>query len=124
MPDRLLPLARSLRSRSTSAERRLWQGLRREQIDGFRFRRQVIVNEFIVDFVCFEARLAIEVDDATHSTAVELARDTASSIVLGREGFTVLRFSNNEVSHNLAGVLEAIRLKLAELRPRIEEPAT
>jgi very-short-patch-repair endonuclease len=119
----LLPLARSLRRHATSAERRLWQGLRREQIEGFRFRRQVIVNEFIVDFVCYEARLAVEADGATHSTEAELARDAARSFALAREGVAVLRFSNNEVYHNLAGVLETIRIKFAELRPRIEELA-
>ena len=103
----------------TNAERRLWQGLRRKEIAGFRFRRQVPLGGFIADFASFDARLVIEVDGATHSTDDELARDAARTAVLAAQGFALLRFTNAEVFHNLDGALETIRLKLIELRPRI-----
>jgi very-short-patch-repair endonuclease len=94
MPSRLTPVARSLRRNATSVERRLWQGLRREQVAGFRFRRQVPLGGFIADFACLEARLVVEVDGATHSTDQEIERDTARSTALRAQGFDVLRFTN------------------------------
>jgi very-short-patch-repair endonuclease len=120
----LTPVARSLRRNATSAERRLWQGLRREQLAGFRFRQQVILVGFVVDFACFDARLIVEVDGATHSTDSELARDAARSAALRAAGFAILRFTNDDVFSNLDGVLETIRMKLMELRPRVEESAS
>ena len=121
MPMRLTPLARNLRRNATSAERRLWQGLRRKQIAGFRFRRQVPIGGFIADFASFDAKLIIEIDGATHSTEEELDRDKTRSAALAAQGFAVLRLTNDEVFRNLDGVLETIRLKLTELRPRIED---
>ena len=114
-------IARSLRRNATSAERRLWQGLRRKEVGGFRFRRQVALGGFIADFASFDARLVIEVDGAAHSTDAELARDAARTAMLAAQGFALLRFTNDEVFHNLEGVLETIRLKLVELRPRIQD---
>ncbi len=123
MPSRSVPLARRLRRNATAAERRLWQGLRRKEVAGFRFRRQVPLGGFVADFASFDARLIIEVDGATHSTDDELARDAARTAALAAQGFALLRFTNAEVLHNLDGALETIRLKLIELRPRIEESA-
>ena len=124
MPTRLASLARSLRRNVPNAERRLWQGLRRKEVGGFRFRRQVTLAGCIADFASFDARLVIEVDGATHSTDEELARDAARTAALAAQGFAILRFTNDEVFHNLDGVLETVRLKLIELRPRIEDSAT
>jgi very-short-patch-repair endonuclease len=121
MPDRLKPIARRLRTNATNAEHRLWNGIRREQIGGFRFRRQVIMNGFVADFACYEARLVIEVDGATHSTDEEVARDAARAAALNARGYEVLRFTNDEIFHNIDGVLETIRLKLIELRPRLQD---
>ena len=123
MPKSLTPLARTLRRNATGAERRLWQGLRREQVAGFRFRRQVALGGFIVDFASFDARLGIEVDGATHSTEEEIVRDGARSAALAAQGFEVLRFTNEDVYRNLDGVLNTIRMRLMELRPRLDEPA-
>jgi very-short-patch-repair endonuclease len=122
MPSRLASLARSLRRNATNAEQRLWQGLRRKEVGGFRFRRQVALAGFIAHFVSLDARLVIEVDGATHSTVEELARDAARTAALAAEGFAVLRFTNDEVFHNLDGV-ETVYQKLTELRPRIEDSA-
>jgi very-short-patch-repair endonuclease len=121
MPSRSTPVAQSLRRNATSAERRLWQGLRRGQLAGFRFRRQVILGGFVADFASFDARLIVEVDGATHSTDEEIARDAARSAALGAQGFTILRFTNDDVFRNLVGVLETVRARLMELRPRIED---
>jgi len=120
MPKRLTPIARRLRNDATDAERRLWNGVRREQIGGFKFRRQVILNGFVVDFACLEARLILEVDGATHSTDGEIARDAARAAALSAQDHSILRFTNDDVFHNIDGVLETVRLKLIELRPRLQ----
>jgi very-short-patch-repair endonuclease len=106
MPKSLTPLARALRRNATGAERRLWQRLRREQVGGFRFRRQVILDGFIADFACLDARMLVEVDGATHSTDEQIARDAVRSAALAAEGFDILRFTNEDVYVNLDGVLE------------------
>jgi very-short-patch-repair endonuclease len=82
---------------------------------------------FIAHFASFDGRLvidprtAIRGDGATHSTDEELSRDAARTAALAAQGFALLRFTNDEVFHNLEGVPETIRLKLIELRPRIED---
>ena len=124
MPSRLASLARGLRRNATNAERRLWQGLRRNEMGGFRFRRQIALAGHIADFASFDARLVIEVDGATHWTDEELAHDAARTTALAAQGFAILRFTNDEVFHNLDGVLETVYQKLMELRPRIEDSAT
>ena len=121
MPRRSASLARSLRRNPTNAERRLWQGLRRKEVEGFRFRRQAALGGYVADFASFDAKLVIEVDGATHSTGEELARDAARTAALAAQGFAILRFTNDEVFHNLPGVLETVRRKLMQLRPRIED---
>jgi very-short-patch-repair endonuclease len=121
VPRPLTSLARTLRRNATRAERRLWNGLRREQVGGFRFRRQVILGAFIADFACFDARMIVEVDGATHSTDEEIARDAIRSAALSAQGYDILRFTNEDVFHNLDGVLETIRMRLVELRPRLDD---
>ena len=112
MPKALTSVARVLRRNATGAERRLWQGLRRQQVEGFRFRRQVVLGGFIADFACLEARLIVEVDGATYSAREEIARDAARSAALGGQGFTLLQFTNDDVYRNLDGVLETVRARL------------
>jgi very-short-patch-repair endonuclease len=104
--------ARSLRGNATEAERRLWSGLRRKSVEGFRFRRQVPLGSFIADFACFEAKLIVEVDGATHGADTEITRDRNREKILQDGGFAVLRVNNDDVFNNLDGVLETIRLKL------------
>ncbi len=118
MPSRMTPIARRLRKDAMSAERRLWMGVRREALEGFKFRRQVPLGPYLADFACLEARLVIEIDGATHSSDAEIGRDASRQAALNSFGYAVLRFHNDEVYHNLEGVLETIRLKLRELRPR------
>jgi very-short-patch-repair endonuclease len=76
---------------------------------------------FVADFACFDARMIIEVDGATHGTDQEIARDAARSAALAAQGYDVLRFTNDEVFHNLDGVLETIQMRLIALRPRRDD---
>jgi very-short-patch-repair endonuclease len=101
-------IARALRRNPTDAEQRLWSRLRRRQLDGCRFRREVPLGPYVVDFACLAARLVIEVDGGQHSWRAE--EDATRSSSLEANGFRVLRFWNNDVHGNLEGVLETIRL--------------
>ena len=110
--------ARHLRGSTTDAESRLWQRLRRRQIGGFRFRRQVPIGPYIVDFACLENRLIVEVDGGQHSPDVDSSRDACLS---GR-GFAILRFWNNEVLGHMEGVCDVIFRHLNEERPHPSLP--
>ncbi len=97
-PDRrLLRFARQMRKEPTDAERRLWSILRGKQLDGFRFRRQVPVRGYIVDFLCLSAGLAVEADGDSHGDPEERAKDEARTAVLAAAGIRVLRFDNRDV---------------------------
>ena len=109
MRSRLTGLAKALRNRSTDAERLLWRHLRARQMEGLKFRRQQPIGDYIVDFVCLEEGLVIEVDGGHHAGGLEKEKDTAREQWLEEQGFTVLRFWDNEVLSNTEGVLKAIR---------------
>ncbi|HWA51125.1 MAG TPA: DUF559 domain-containing protein [Dongiaceae bacterium] len=94
----------NLRRNMTDAERALWRVLR-DRKDGYRFRRQEPIDHYIVDFVCFKARLIVEVDGGQHS---ESAADKRRDAYLESHGFRVLRFWNNEISSNFDAVHGAI----------------
>lgn len=87
----------------TDAERKLWLALRDRRFGGLKFRRQVPVGPWIVDFLCKEARLIVEVDGGQHA---ESAPDRRRDAWLAEEGYRVVRVWNNEVLGNLDGVLE------------------
>ena len=98
--------ARRLRQNRTDAERALWTRLRRKQLDGARFRQQVPLGAYVVDFLCLEERLIVEVDGGQH--ALGTAKDEARTAWLEERGFRVLRFWNNDVLKNLDGVIDVI----------------
>ncbi len=104
--------ARQLRSQQTNAEKRLWNQLRRNQLDGYHFRRQKPVGPFVADFACSARHLIVEVDGGQH--AGRLAADTRRTAYLESEGYRVLRFWNNDVLINTEGVVETIRVALRE----------
>jgi very-short-patch-repair endonuclease len=106
--------ARTLRRNSTSAERRLWYVLRALKAQGFKFRRQVPIDPYIVDFACLSARLVIELDGNTHSTDEEIARDTTRQTYIESQGFRVLRFWNLDVYHNVESVMDTIVAALSK----------
>ena len=96
---------RRLRRQPTDAEMALWLSLRDRRLYGFKFVRQEAIESFIVDFVCRDKRLMVEVDGGQHS---ENARDRARDQILTRAGYRVLRFWNSDVLKNREGVLQAI----------------
>ena len=104
MSDLQIQRARELRHNMTDAERALWRELRHAALGG-RFRRQAPVGKYIVDFVCLEARLIVEVDGGQHA---ESSGDEERDRWLASQGFRVLRFWNNHVLGNMRGVLEVI----------------
>ncbi len=107
-------MARSLRRAETGAEKAMWQKLRNRQIGGWKFKRQMPFGRFVLDFFCFEARLAMEIDGGSHGDAKEIAADRDRTAFLNENGVCVLRFQNNEVSENIGGVLEMIYAELGK----------
>ena len=108
MAQFLTKTAKALRKRSTDVEMILWRSLRAKQMEGLKFRRQQPIGRYIVDFVCFETKIIIEVDGGQH--AVERVNDAERDEWLRSQGFKVLRFWNNEVVTNTQGVLEVVRI--------------
>ena len=102
--------ARNLRVDSTDVERLLWSHLRGRRLRNFKFRRQQPIGGYIVDFVCVETRLVIELDGGQHSELA--AQDAHRTTMLEKNGFRVVRFWNDEVLKNLEGVLEEILQQL------------
>lgn len=100
-------IARLLRKRPTETEKLLWRYLRSKQIDGFKFRRQQAIDNYVVDFVCLDRKIIIEVDGGQH--AVDKEKDIERDTYLKKHDFKVLRFWNNDVLTNIGGVLDMIR---------------
>jgi very-short-patch-repair endonuclease len=103
-------LQHKLRRNVTDAERLLWQVLRNKQMAGFKFRRQHPFGDFILDFVCIDRKLVVEVDGGQHTENAKT--DKARTERLMRSGFRVLRFWNHEVFGQLEAVKEKIWLEL------------
>jgi very-short-patch-repair endonuclease len=89
----------------TDAERKLWFALRDRRLAAFKFRRQVPLGLYVVDFLCYQSRLVIEVDGGQHADS---ARDTRRDAGLAVNDFRVLRFWNNDVLSNIEGVLTVV----------------
>ena len=106
------PHARKLRRQSTKPEQLLWLALRNRGLEGLKFRRQHAVGRFIADFACVERKLIIELDGAAHD--IDYIRDERRDAWLGSQGYRVIRFMNDDVTHNLEGVVETIRQALAQ----------
>ena len=106
--------ARVLRSRSTSAEDRMWSALRNRRLNGLKFVRQYPIGPYYVDFVCRERRIIVEIDGATHGTEEELAYDAQRTGYLHTQGFRIFRVNNGDVYENLNGVREGLIAFIAE----------
>ena len=109
MTPNLTKYSKQLRRNSTQAEALLWSRLRARQVESTKFRRQQPIENFIVDFVSFEKRIVIELDGGQH--AADKSKDLERDRLLSENGYTVLRFWDNQVFENLDGVLEVIRKK-------------
>ncbi|HZW24182.1 MAG TPA: endonuclease domain-containing protein [Gallionella sp.] len=102
-------IQRALRRNMTDAEKLLWQKLRGCQINHCKFRRQHPFDNFILDFVCLEAKLVIEIDGGQHN---ESSKDAVRDQALTKAGFRVMRFWNNQVMTELDAVVQAIWVAL------------
>ena len=98
--------AKQLRRNQTDAERVMWFRLRDRRLAGWKFKRQVPIDRFIVDFCCAEAKLIVELDGGQHDQ--NRAQDLVRTEILESRGYRVLRFWNHNVLQNLDGVLESV----------------
>jgi len=109
-PASPLQRRRALRKRSTKAEKLLWQALRNRKFHGLKFRRQHSIGPYIVDFVCIEKKLVIELDGDYHEY-VE-AKDKRRQHYIESKGYTVIRFVNDDVLEDVEALLFAIAQEL------------
>jgi very-short-patch-repair endonuclease len=107
----LLDNAKTLRRTQTDAEQKLWYHLRAHRFMGRKFKRQKPMGCYVVDFVCLEEKLVIELDGGQHAGRLEYDRER--DLWLSGQGYTVLRVWNNELMNEMEGVLEKIRLVLS-----------
>jgi len=107
MTSNLTKYAKSLRKSSTKAEALLWSKVKSRQLEGVKFRRQQPIGTYIVDFVSFEKHIIIELDGGQH--ADQRPKDHLRDKRLTENGYTVLRFWNNDVLENINAVFEIIR---------------
>ena len=112
MAKGLTHLAKSLRKRSTDVEQLLWSYLRAGRFEGMKFRRQQPIGQYIADFVCLEKKLIIELDGGQHALPGEILKDRQRDTWLEKEGYTGVRFWDNEVLMNTRGVLDTIGERL------------
>lgn len=104
--------SKNMRNKPTPAEQQLWDALKSKNLDGYKFRRQHIIGEFITDFICLRQNLIIEVDGLIHQLPENRIGDAERTAWLESEGYKVLRFTNNEIFSNLEEVLLTIHTTL------------
>lgn len=106
-------LEKKLRANSTAPERRMWRLLYPLRTGEFHFRKQEQIGPFYVDFVCHHANLIIEVDGETHYVDGAPERDAKRDAFVRAEGYSILRFTNDDVMHNAEGVFRVVTEALA-----------
>ena len=105
--------AKELRRNQTPAEKILWERLIRKRLSGFKFRRQHVLFDYIVDFYCAKLKFIIEIDGKYHQTRT--VEDLNKDKTLQQAGFTVVRFTNAEVKCNLERVMQVMIEKVDDL---------
>ncbi|HEX7777068.1 MAG TPA: endonuclease domain-containing protein [Parvibaculum sp.] len=115
MTGRNITRARGLRANQTDAEKRLWSRLRNRALSGFKFKRQIPIGPYIVDFLCEEHRLVVELDGGQHDERA--AKDAMRTQYLEGQRYRVIRFWNNDALANTEGVLTMILDALGGERP-------
>lgn len=115
----LTSVSRRLRSEQTDAEKALWLQVRNRRLQGLKFRRQVEIEQYIADFVCFEKRLIVELDGGQHGEDHAIEKDRQRTEFLEGKSFLVMRFWNNEVLKNMEGVLLSILEAANTLTPAL-----
>lgn len=108
----LMRIAGDLRKSMTLAEKILWEKLKNRQLNGFKFRRQHPLKDFIVDFFCYDAMLVIEVDGAVHDDDYQNERDFQRTQILKRLGIKEIRFKNEELVNHIDQVIQKIEAAL------------
>jgi very-short-patch-repair endonuclease len=111
-----------LRNNSTIPENILWEKLRRRQILNTKFRRQVSIGIYIVDFFAFDLNLAIEVEGVNHQKSEQKNYDLEREKIIKARGVVFLKFTNSQVKENLQTVLLEIRRKIEEMRKITQLP--
>ena len=104
--------ARRQRANAVQAEAILWRALRDRRCDNAKFRRQTPIGNFIIDFVCFEKRLVVEVDGPSHAADEQQAKDNERDAWLREQGFQILRLPNELVIASTAIAVERIRVAM------------
>jgi very-short-patch-repair endonuclease len=118
--DTRVPRARALRRDATEAEKKLWQHLRQPPFKQHHFRRQATIGRYFADFASHRLRIVIEVDGGQH---LDNPADNQRTSFLVSAGYRVLRFWNNEVLENMAGVLSVIDTAINADRPPTPDPS-
>ena len=113
---RLKPFSAAMRRQPTEAENALWQALRNRQVAGVKFRRQHTIGNFIVDFISLDHSLIIEVDGSIHLEAGQAEYDTGRTYELETASYHVLRFTNEQVVHQLDEVIATVKANLYSLQ--------
>ena len=116
--------ARLLRKKATQPERILWRHLRNRNFAGYKFRRQHPFDDYVVDFYCPSAKLAVELDGGGHNYQADQIRDRTRSEFLARRGVIVLRFRNHQVCRELDSVLQAIWFALEQRQLHNPSPSS
>src|SRR3989304_4993164 len=116
-------LPKELRLRQTEAEKILWYKIRDRQLGGVKFRRQQRIGSYIVDFVCLENKLIIEIDGGQHNETPTKESDERRTQWFKVRGYQVLRFWNNDVLGNMEGILENVNMVLKQrIHPHLTSP--
>jgi very-short-patch-repair endonuclease len=113
---KLQPLARQLRKSLTKSEACLWEyALKAKQLNGYQFRRQRPILQYIADFFCKELMLIIEIDGITHDNEVSKSKDIRREESLAKAGFKIVRFTDEEVLNNMAGIISELERIIDEI---------
>ncbi len=114
---KLKPFARENRKNQTAAEDLLWENIRNRNVNDCKFRRQHTIGGFIVDFVCLDKKLVIEIDGGYHLDDEQKKYDESRTEYLNEQGFNEIRFSNDDVLHHMHEVLGKIKKELGARSP-------
>ena len=120
---KLKEFAKQLRNNSTKAEIILWQKLKRDQMYGYDFHRQKPIDNYILDFFCYELMLGIEVDGYSHEFLEVYEKDLIKEKKMNELGITVLRFSDYQVLKDTENVIRAIAFFIEEFEKHTPNPS-
>ncbi len=110
-----LTIAREFRKNPTRAENILWNAIKRDQISGYRFRRQYVVAGFIIDFYCPKLRLGIEVDGEIHNLDSNKIKDLERENIINQYNINIIRFTNKEIENRILTVLNNLKTKIKNI---------